>query len=252
MEQAKRALHDARHEDAQALLINIIVARPQNEEAWLLLAESLTDPLKKRECLERARAASPQSPAIAHALAQLTQPAPAPEQTAPPVDESPSSPSKLPRDSSGEPAQVELAADSHVAAGDAPTRTELVAEAVPTDLAAADSSGNGESVEGANGQASAMSLAEPLLAYGEAIADAVVMTMEPQDTRNIGVELLRILDQALEQDPAETQRWARESGRTALVKYGKALTSLIAYLPRGDPQLSELLELRRRALEYLR
>lgn len=70
-EQAKRALREARREDAQALLIHVIVTEPEDDEAWLLLAETLAETCKKRECLERARAINPRNPAILRALARL-------------------------------------------------------------------------------------------------------------------------------------------------------------------------------------
>ncbi len=78
MEQARRALREERNEDAQAILINVIAREPDQDEAWLLLAEALSEPNKKRECLERARAINPRNRAIARALERL-------ELTIPPV-----------------------------------------------------------------------------------------------------------------------------------------------------------------------
>ena len=76
IEQARRALREERSEDAQAILINVIVREPEQEEAWLLLAEALSDPGKKRECLERARAINPRNIAITRALDRLNETAP--------------------------------------------------------------------------------------------------------------------------------------------------------------------------------
>jgi hypothetical protein len=72
MDQALRALREHRNEDAQALLINVIVSEPEDDEAWLLLAEAMADANKKRECLERARAINPGNPAILRALERLS------------------------------------------------------------------------------------------------------------------------------------------------------------------------------------
>jgi hypothetical protein len=76
MEQAHRALREQRNEDAQAILINVIVSEPEDDEAWLLLAEAIADAKKKRECLERARAINPSNPAILRALERIEAPAP--------------------------------------------------------------------------------------------------------------------------------------------------------------------------------
>lgn len=76
MEQAHRALREQRNEDAQAILINIIVGAPRDDEAWLLLAEAIADSNKKRECLERAREINPGNPAILKALDRLNEPPP--------------------------------------------------------------------------------------------------------------------------------------------------------------------------------
>src|SRR5512142_1787876 len=85
IEQARRALHEERIEDAQAILINVIVREPEQDEAWLLLAEALADPGKKRECLERARAINPRNVAITRALERLNQVAIAPVPTPPTI-----------------------------------------------------------------------------------------------------------------------------------------------------------------------
>ncbi len=71
LEQARRAVSEEQLEDAQAILINVIASEPENEQAWLLLAEVLSDPGKKRECLERARTIIPRNRAILRALERL-------------------------------------------------------------------------------------------------------------------------------------------------------------------------------------
>jgi hypothetical protein len=77
IEQANRALREQRNEDAQAILISVIAGEPEDDEAWLLLAEAIADANKKRECLERARAINPRNPAILRALERLGASAPA-------------------------------------------------------------------------------------------------------------------------------------------------------------------------------
>src|SRR5919202_6226861 len=71
MDQARRALREARPDDAQAFLINIVAVDPRDDEAWMLLADTFSDLDKKRECLERARAINPLNRTIARALEQL-------------------------------------------------------------------------------------------------------------------------------------------------------------------------------------
>jgi hypothetical protein len=99
---------------------------------------------------------------------------------------------------------------------------------------------------------SAQNLLQPLFEYAQAIVQAIMMTTEPVDTRNIGYELLKLLEEAHVHNAVYARRWARSSGRTALVKYEKALTSMITGLPRDDPQLWELRDQRRQALDYLK
>jgi hypothetical protein len=94
IEQAHRALREQRNEDAQAILVNIIVSEPEDDEAWLLLAEAIADASKKRECLERARAINPRNPAILRALERLEA---SPSATAP--DAKPGSQSATRKDS---------------------------------------------------------------------------------------------------------------------------------------------------------
>ncbi len=203
MDQARRALREERAEDAQAILINVIVREPEQEEAWLLLAEALSEPSKKRECLERARAINPRNRAILRALERL-------DLTSPPA-----------------PAEKIAAAASPPAA--------VVVASTPT-LPSPE----------------ARTALQRLLEYGELVAQTILLTTEPPDTRNAGLELLKTLDEATTYDQATTRRWARSVGRAALVKYEKALTIAIANLPYDDPQLPELREQRQRALDYLK
>jgi hypothetical protein len=79
MAQARRALREGRLDDAQGILINIGVQEPSNDEAWLLLAETMQDPERKMECLERARRIDSRNPTTLRAIQELkngiTQPA---------------------------------------------------------------------------------------------------------------------------------------------------------------------------------
>jgi hypothetical protein len=197
-EQAQRALREKRNEDAQAILINIIVGQPEDDEAWLLLAEAVADANKKRECLERARAINPGNPAILRALERLN---------APPAA---------------------LAAADGVPAAPADTIDPGSRSPSPDDSIA------------------------PLLEHGKLIVRTVLMATEEPETRAAGLELVKLLDEAAGRDAVKTRRWARSAGRGALIKYDKALTSLIANLPRDDPQLPFLLEQRQMALYHLK
>ncbi len=234
MEQARRALRESRHEDAQAILINIIVREPEEDEAWVLLAEALADETKKRECLERARAINPRNPAILRALdrlceSQLTTHALNAEAAAP---------------------QPALASPRHATAS-VVTAAALSSHPAPSVPANGKSESPPPEAVEPSFETEFASLAT-LLEYGELFAQTVMMTTEPPDTRNIGLELLKILDQAAAQDAIQTRRWARTRGRSALVKYEKALTSSIVSLPRGDPSLHDLREQRAHALQFLK
>lgn len=200
MEQAQRALREGRNEDAQAILINVIVDEPEDDEAWLLLADAIADADKKRECLERARRINPRNPAILRALERL-------------------------ESQSGE------------AAKEAPEEALTgPAEAAKPEAQTPDA---GTSVA-------------PLLEHGDLIAQTVLMTTEAPETRDAGLALVKLLSEAAARDAVATRRWARSAGRGALIKYEKALTTCIAYLPRDDPQLPFLREQRQLALEHLK
>lgn len=71
MTQARRALREERLEDAQGILVNVVVREPTNDEAWLLLAEAMQDPERKMECLERARRIDSHNPATRRAIQAL-------------------------------------------------------------------------------------------------------------------------------------------------------------------------------------
>lgn len=71
MAQARRALREGRLDDAQGFLVNAGIQEPSNDEAWLLLAETIQDPERKMECLERARKIDPRNPATLRAIQEL-------------------------------------------------------------------------------------------------------------------------------------------------------------------------------------
>ena len=203
MEQAQRALSEKRNEDAQAILINIIVSAPENDEAWVLLADAVGDAAKKRECLERARSINPRNPALLRAMERLS--------AAPPAEGA---------STEGPPA-----------------------EGLPASPATAK--------PGSQSAGATTSIA-PLLEQSELIAQTVLMTTEGPDTRQAGLDLVKVLSQAAARDAVTTRRWARSAGRGALIKYEKALTTFIANLPRDDPQLPLLREQRLLVLEHLK
>jgi hypothetical protein len=201
MEQARCALRDGHKEDAQALLVSIIVDEPERDEAWLLLAEALADPGKKRQCLERARNINPGNRAILRALDQLA--------------------------SAAMPAQ-----DARPAASEERTRL------APAEPPREQNHAPGDEIE-------------PLLEWGERLGRTLMMTVEPGDTRQVGAELLRVLDRATWRDPVRARRWARSCGREPLWKFEKVLSGTISSLSRDDPDLAELRVLRQRALGFL-
>jgi hypothetical protein len=194
MAQARRALREERLDDAQGILVNIVVREPTNDEAWLMLAETIQEPERKLECLEKARRIDPRNPATQRAIQSL---------------------------------QNEIA---QAAFGQAPLPVPTTSPEVPT----------------------RPELAGPILEYAEMIAHAVILSMEPTATRNLGLELVHQVEQGLRHDETRTRRWARSAGRDALVKYEKALSTLITNLPHHDPQLATLREQRHRALDLFK
>ena len=66
--QARRAMREERLDDAQGILVNLVVREPENDEAWVMLAETLQDPERKLECLEHARRINPRNPATKRAI----------------------------------------------------------------------------------------------------------------------------------------------------------------------------------------
>ncbi len=201
--QARRAIREERLDDAQGILINVVVFEPNNDEAWLLLATTMQDPERKLACLEKARRIDPNNAATRRAIEELQ----------------------------AEISQAVFRAEfnhhhSEPAAENAtPTKSDPVTDTKHADV---------------------------LLKYSESMAQAVIMTTDPADTRNLGVELVRALERARENDATRTRRWATSGGRSALVKYEKALTQLITNLPQNDPQISALREQRQRALNLLK
>ncbi len=194
MAQARRALLEGRSEDAQSILVNVVVTEPGNDEAWLMLAETIQDPERKMECLQRARRIDPRNPETQRAIHAL---------------------------------QNEIA---QAAFGNAPAPAESTATEIPTRPA----------------------LAGALLEYAETLAQAVMLSMEPSATRTLGLELVHQIQLALRHDELRARRWARSAGRDALVKYERALTTLIANLPQNDSRLADLREQRQHALDLFK
>lgn len=196
MAQARRALREGRLEDAQGILVNVVVQEPSNDEAWLLLADTVQDPQRKMECLEHARRIDARNPATQRAIQQLQNEIAQAEFGAPPAESKDQAP---------------------------PVRIADRAE-----------------------------LAGPLLEYAATIAQAVMMSVEPSATRTLGLELVHQIEQALRHDEMRARRWARSAGRDALVKYERALTTLITNLHHNDAQLGLLRDQRQRALELMK
>ncbi len=237
MDQARRALQKERNEDAQAILINVIAREPEHEEAWILLAEAITDASKKRECLERARVINPRNRAILRALERLD------AQSPPPPD--------------GDIAEAQVApgfdpsfefgsrpADPPPPADDSSIPPEsIVSEIIATPIRITPPLPPTEIVPGP---------VEPVLEQAKAVAQGLLLTTDPARAREHGCELLCVLDEAIVHDLIATRTWARTVGRAALLKYEMGLTATIADLAPGDPQLAHLREQRHRALSYLR
>lgn len=204
MAQARRALREERREDAQGFLVNIVIREPGNDEAWLLLAETITDPQRKMECLEKARRIDSRNPATQRAIQAL---------------------------------QNEIA---QAAFGQAPTPAAEAADAATAETFVP--------VQ----PPPKPDLAVPLLEYAETIAHAVIMSIDPTATRTLGLELVHQIGLAARYDQVRARRWAHTAGRDALVKYEKALSTLITNLPQNDPQLVALREQRTRALDLFK
>ncbi len=209
MTQARRAHQEGRLEDSQSILINVVVREPNNDEAWLLLAETIDNRERKLECLERAKRIDPRNPATLRAIHALQQEI---ADTAF-LAELGSEPKPVQEPKEAEPIQ-ELK----------PRTGEQVVIPVEPDLAHA------------------------LIRYAQTLANALLMSTEPQATRALGLELVQQIEQAARHDEMLARRWARSGGRDALVKYERAVTILITNLPQSDPQLPKLREQRQRAL----
>lgn len=71
MKQARLAMEEKRLDDAQSILVNVVVGEPANDDAWLLLAETISDPQRKLECLEKAKRIDAHNPATLRAIHSL-------------------------------------------------------------------------------------------------------------------------------------------------------------------------------------
>lgn len=71
LSQAHAALERHAVDEAQGILISLVVAESRNEEAWLLLARTFDDLERRMECMQRARQSNPNSAAIALAIQEL-------------------------------------------------------------------------------------------------------------------------------------------------------------------------------------
>lgn len=214
MAQARRARSEGRLDDMQSILVNVVVQEPNNDEAWLMLAEAIRDPEKKLECLERARRIDPRNPATLRAIKSL-------------------------RD------EIAQAAFGTADAQDADNDDAAVAS---TDSMAAPTTSPEAGVE----IPIQPDLAGPLLSYAEALAKSVMLSVEPTATRALGLELVQVIEQAMRHDNVRARRWAHSGGKDALVKYEKTLSTLLSNLPQQDPQLGPLRQARQRALALLK
>lgn len=217
---ARRALERGRVAEAQGLLVSLVVSEPLNDEAWLMLAGTMADAERKLECLEHARRIDPQNPVTLSAIAAF--------KTA-----------VKPAAFGGDGRPGKQAGES---------RAEKAEEA-------AGASAMGDAGPGANGggsEAKRRELAGALLEQAADVARRVVLSAEPNGTRRLGLELTQTLEKARGCDAVATRRWTMSAGRGALVKYEKALTTLIANLPGNDPQLGPAREQRARALELFK
>jgi hypothetical protein len=99
VEQAVQAIQSGEHERAQGLLAEQLAEHPQDDRAWFWLSASVSDPDKKRYCLERALSIRPTNEQARRALGLLDgsqaappaavdlAPAPPPAPTPPPADQ---------------------------------------------------------------------------------------------------------------------------------------------------------------------
>ncbi len=77
LDQAIAALEAGRTVESQRLLAQVVSQEPNNEEAWLWLAEALDEPERKRFCIRQALALNPASEVGLRLLAELDRPTPA-------------------------------------------------------------------------------------------------------------------------------------------------------------------------------
>jgi hypothetical protein len=71
VEQAVQAIQAGERERAQGLLAEQLAVHPQDDRAWFWLSASVTDPEKKRYCLQRALSIQPDNQPARQALVQL-------------------------------------------------------------------------------------------------------------------------------------------------------------------------------------
>jgi hypothetical protein len=97
VQEAIAAIQAGDKQTGRQKLIRVVRSDPRSETAWLWLAETVDDPDKKRECLERVLSINPDNQHARQALSRLASPAPPPpaqETTAtqPPPTEEPATP----------------------------------------------------------------------------------------------------------------------------------------------------------------
>jgi hypothetical protein len=194
--QARVALAGHRADEAQGILVNLVVAQPRNEEAWLLLASTFDNLERRMECLQRARELNPYSPLIVTAIQEL---------------------------------KAELASAAFGQAKPAPNAST---EPLPPAINPA--------------------LAKTLLDAADLLTHAALMTTEPLALRDVGLELVHLLERAQQYDSVVTRRWVASAGRAALVKYEKALTQLLINLPQDDAKVASLRAERQHALDLFK
>jgi len=76
--QARNFIQAGRLNDARALLVDLVRQNPNNDQAWLLLSHTLSDPQQKIDCLERALRLNPRNADARAQLDNLTEPNPPP------------------------------------------------------------------------------------------------------------------------------------------------------------------------------
>jgi hypothetical protein len=75
---AIQSLRGGRRKEGQKLLLEILRANSRHETAWLWLSATISDPAKKRWCLEQVLKINPDNQAAQRLVAKLQAPGPAP------------------------------------------------------------------------------------------------------------------------------------------------------------------------------